>query len=501
MTRKQPNILYIFADQWRRQAAGFMEEDPVYTPNIDRFSKEGLVFTQAVSCTPLCSPHRASLMTGKYALSTGVFTNCKTGLDMMLSPDEIGIGDVLKREGYRTGYIGKWHLDEPERNKSEQPASGADDWDAYTPPGPKRHGFDYWYSYGASDEHMTPHYWTDSHRKIEVREWSVEHETDKALAFIEENGGGATPFSLFLSWNPPHSPFHLVPERYKKLYADTAPERRGNVVIREPFLVHTGETIPGGERRWEEYANHYFAAVSGIDEQFGRLLERLEQLDIAENTIVVLTSDHGELLGSHGLMAKHTWHEESIGVPFIIRWPKRIATGTTTEVLNTVDIMPTLLELLDIPIPRTVEGLSLATGMLGHGGPGAAGDDGSESQDRPALISAYPGRLDAIAAFREAGLNHLAYGWRGLRTKRYTYVVDRGYMPAAGPARWLYDLQADPLQLHPIEVKHAAEHPVAAKLEIELKERLAGIHDPFELYIRSDAEHEQQQNDDRWSVT
>lgn len=481
MTRQRPNILYIFADQWRRQAAGFMNEDPVLTPHIDRFSEEGLVFTQAVSCTPLCSPHRASLMTGKYALSTGVFTNCKTGLDIMLSPDEIGIGDVLKREGYRTGYIGKWHLDEPERNRAERPASGADDWDAYTPPGPKRHGFDYWYSYGASDEHLTPHYWTDSHRKIEVGGWSVEHETDKALTFIEENGGVDTPFTLFLSWNPPHSPFHLVPERYKKLYANHVPERRDNVVIRDPFLVHTGETIPGGERQWEAYANHYFAAVSGIDEQFGRLMERLEQLGIADNTIVVLTSDHGELLGSHGMMAKHTWHEESIGVPFIIRWPDRIAAGSTIEVLNTVDIMPTLLELLDVPIPHTVEGRSWAAHMTGRHEAGSTSEDEASPQDHRALISAYPGRLNAIAAFREAGLHHLAYGWRGLRSKRYTYVVDRGYTPGAGAERRLYDLHADPLQRQPIRLNHAAEHPVAAELETELKERLACIHDPFEV--------------------
>lgn len=481
MTRQRPNIIYIFADQWRRQAVGFMNEDPVYTPHMDRFSKEGLVFTQAVSCTPLCSPHRASLMTGKYALSTGVFTNCKTGLNMMLSPDEIGIGDVLKREGYRTGYIGKWHLDEPERNKAEQPLSGADDWDAYTPPGPKRHGFDYWYSYGASDEHLTPHYWMDSPEKIKISEWSVEHETDKALSFIEENCGGETPFSLFLSWNPPHSPFHLVPERYKKLYEGTVTERRDNVVIREPFLVHTGETIPGGEKKWEEYANHYFAAVSGIDDQFGRLMERLAQLDIAENTIVVLTSDHGELLGSHGMMAKHSWHEESIGVPFIIRWPGRIAAGATTEILNTVDIMPTLLELMDIPVPRTVEGHSLAAHMKEHDELGGRVTDEAAGKERRALISAYPGRLAAITAFREAGLNHLAYGWRGIRTKRYTYVVDKGYAPDEGVARWLYDLQEDPAQQHPIALKHAAEHPVASELEKELKERLAGIQDPFEI--------------------
>lgn len=92
----KPNIIYIFADQWRKQVAGFMGEDPVITPNIDRFAQESLVFQHALSCTPLCSPHRAALMTGRYPQSTGVYTNCKNGADVMLSPDEVCIGNVLK---------------------------------------------------------------------------------------------------------------------------------------------------------------------------------------------------------------------------------------------------------------------------------------------------------------------------------------------------------------------------------------------------------------------
>src|SRR5699024_7155536 len=136
--RKQPNIIYLFADQWRRHAVGHRGEDLVYTPHIDIFAKESMEFKQAVSTSTLCSLHR----------------------------DERCISDVLKSNGYETGYIGKWHLDLPEKNMTNNPASGADGWDAYTPPGPKRHGFDYWYSYGAWDEHLSPHYWQDSPEKI-----------------------------------------------------------------------------------------------------------------------------------------------------------------------------------------------------------------------------------------------------------------------------------------------------------------------------------------------
>ena len=155
------NLLFVFADQWRGSAIGYAREDPVQTPVMDRFCEESVYCDHAFSTFPLCSPHRASLLTGRYPLSTGFFTNCKTGLSMRLQDGEIGIGQVLKEAGYQTAYIGKWHLDEPERNREENPASGALGWDAFTPPGVRRHGFDYWYSYGASDAHLQPHYRLD----------------------------------------------------------------------------------------------------------------------------------------------------------------------------------------------------------------------------------------------------------------------------------------------------------------------------------------------------
>lgn len=474
--RRKPNLLYVFADQWRRQAVGIMNEDPVHTPNIDGFASQSLVFTEAVSCTPICSPHRSSLMTGKYALSTGVYTNCQPGLPVMLSPDETGIGDVLKDGGYETGYIGKWHLDLPEQNEQECPPSGARGWDAYTPPGKKRHGFGFWYAYGTFDDHMNPHYWTDSEQMITVDEWSVKHETDMALSFMERHAEGERPFALFLSWNPPHTPFRLVPDCYKKKYEGMELAKRENVLVREPFTVHTGEQIPGGEELWSQYIRDYYAAVTGIDEQFGRLLTKLEALGIAEDTIVVLTSDHGELMGSHGFMAKHSWHEESIGVPFFIRWPNGIAAGQTKLVLNTVDIMPTLLELTDLTVPQSVHGRSFANALRG-------GDEGQNegSLGQAAYISAFPGRVAAIEAFRQAGLNHLNFGWRGVRTSRYTYVVNKGYWPGDVTERRLYDLVEDPYQLRPLLLEQAAQHPVAEQLEHILEGFLAQTKDGFDL--------------------
>lgn len=466
MKTNKPNVVYLFADQWRRQAVGYANEDPVYTPNMDQFATESAVFTQALSCSPLCSPQRASMLTGKYPMGTGIFTNCKVGADIMLQPDEICVSDVLEQAGYQTGYIGKWHLDLPEKNVTDHPESGADGWDAFTPPGAKRHGFDYWYSYGAWDHHLAPHYWMDSPEKIQVDQWSVEHETDKAVEFIK-NRNDAEPFALFVSWNPPHSPFDEVPEKYKAYYQDMTAGFRGNVNT-DTFMVHTGEEVEGGRKELEEKRKDYFAAITGIDENAGRILDTLKEENLDENTIVVLTADHGEMMGSHGIMAKHVWYEESIGVPFCVRWPGVIEPQTTDALLNTVDIMPTLLGLADLKVPETVRGEDL-TGVL----------KGDGSGPDKAFLCAYPGRKEALDLFEEHELNNLAYGWRAVRTKEYVYVIHRGYAPNQQTIRLLYDLKDDPYQLEPEEFNRTPKEGVAKELEKELFVWLEEQKDPF----------------------
>ncbi|MFJ7936385.1 sulfatase [Sporosarcina sp. NPDC096371] len=466
---KQPNLIYLFADQWRRQAVGYEGEDEVLTPNIDAFAEESVVFSNAVTCSPLCSPHRASLLTGRYPMSTGVYTNCKIGVDVMLSPDEICISDVLAEAGYDTGYIGKWHLDLPELNVTDQPQSGANGWDAFTPSGPKRHGFQYWYSYGAWDEHLSPHYWQDSPKKIKVNTWSVKHETDKAIDFMRDHDSGE-PFALFVSWNPPHSPFDQVPDKYKQLYKLDHITLRENVT-QTHFKVHTGEPVEDGVKELKEKQLNYFAAITGIDDQFGRILQFLKENQLEENTVVVLTSDHGEMMGSHGLMAKHVWYEESIGVPFCIRWPKVIAPRRTDLLLNSVDIMPTLLRMLQLDIPNTVEGIDLSDYIIEEksGGP------------EEAYISAYPGRKEVIEVFKDAGIDNRAFGWRAIRTQQFMYVIHHGYAPDDESIRLLYDLAKDKFQLDPERIEFTPNHPIADVLDRKLRSWIEKMKDPFLL--------------------
>ena len=339
----KPNLLYIFADQWRYEAMGCHHADQVITPNMDRFAEESVDFCHAYSTYPLCSPHRASLLTGKYPFSLGMWTNCKPGLEekVMLRPQEISIGRVLKENGYNTGYIGKWHLDASELGFYPNPPSGAQEWDAYTPPGERRQGFDYWLSYGACDDHLNPHYWMDSKEQIRPGKWSVEFETDKALEFMAERKDQDKPFALFLSYNPPHLPYELVPEKYESRFKDLDIHYRPNVpeeTRKDPLMTKTRQ---------------YFAAVNGVDENFGRILDYLKENGLEENTLVVLSADHGDMMGSQGLMSKNVWYEESIHIPLVMRWKGKIAPGVNDSLFASIDHMPTLLGLMGLPIPET----------------------------------------------------------------------------------------------------------------------------------------------------
>ena len=462
---KKLNLLFIFADQWRRSAVGFAKADPVHTPNIDRFAARSFVFTNAVSACPLCSPHRASLLTGRQPLSTGVFTNCKTGLSMRLNDDEICISDVLHNRGYKTAYIGKWHLDEPEGNNSSQPRSGAERWDAYTPPGPRRHGFEMWHSYGAWDDHLHPHYWENSPEKIRVNQWSPEHETDTAIGWI---GKQTDPFCLFMSWNPPHSPYSEVPEKYLKLYDPRSLPLRSNVLTGN-IHQHTGEEMPMDELELRRTTCQYYAAVSGLDEQFGRIIQTLKDKDLLDSTVVVLSSDHGDMMGSHGLMAKHVWHEESIGIPLVIGGAG-IQPGTGGTVTGSADMMPTLLSLLGQPIPDTVEGEDCSASLKGI-----------MDREKSCLIATCPGRDIFLKEFAGAGMDPRSSGWRALRTEGYTYVVDAGYSPVARRplTRLLYDLKNDPFQMHPSVFTRSSLRGNANSFEQELRDLLIKYNDPF----------------------
>lgn len=457
---KSKNLLYIFADQWRAHAVGAAGEDPVLTPNMDAFAAESMCCINAVSTYPLCSPHRAALLTGKYPQSCGMWTNCKIGLDevVMLRPQEVTISDVLHKAGYENAYIGKWHLDGSEENFHAHPASGAQYWDAYTPPGERRHHIDYWLSYGAMDNHLKPHYWRDTDEMIISEKWSPEFETDAAIDYLEHRDKDR-PFSLFISWNPPHPPYDLVPEKYMDLY-------EGKEI---PFR----ENVPKAFREDPEYQKkrqEYFAAVSGLDENFGRLLGYLKENGLMEDTIIVLSADHGDCMGSHGRYGKNIWYEESIRIPLYFHGPG-IPAGESGVLFASQDHMPTLLQLLGVKLPDTIEGKALGNYITKTAA--------EEAEPEHAYLCMFPGMPELVNPYRERGMNPKSFGWRGIRTKTHTYIVDLGCEPGAEPKRLLYDNVSDPYQMNPKELAYL--DPEAQEYESILKEYLKRLNDPFLL--------------------
>jgi arylsulfatase A-like enzyme len=451
---KRPNLVFMFPDQFRRQAIGFMKEDPVITPRLDEFASQSLVLTDAVSSYPVCSPFRAQLFTGKYPVSNGVTTNCNSGTNVMLKESQRCLSDILHDNGYCLGYLGKWHLDKPHepyvgrrRGRPGTPGGGIV-WDEFVPP-ERRHGFKFWHAYNCRDQHMNPRYWTTEAKRQEPTyfdEWSTKHEADVAIEFIRDTHGKYRdpdkPFAIFISPNPPHTPFDQVPEKYVDMYKGKTYKdllNRPNVDIENPHPQS------------KQHVKNYFAAVTGTDEQFGRILDTLKQQKLEDNTIVVFTADHGEMMGSHSRMHKSVCYEESLGIPFIIRWPGKIPARRDNLLLSPADMMPSLLGLMGLAdcIPYDVEGSDYSSIMLGRQG----------ARPTSALYLNCSGQRG---------------GNRGLRTHRYTFAINR--LRDEKNEVLLFDNKNDPYQLENI----AESSPeVVRRLTGELNQWLRKTKDPW----------------------
>lgn len=454
----RPNLVFVMADQMRGQALGFLKEDPALTPNLDRFAAEGLALVQAASNYPVCSPYRGMLMTGKYPHANKVLSNCTSATapyGCQLQESDRCWSDVLHDKGYSLGYIGKWHLDSPHEPYVESYNNSAKfAWNEWCPPR-RRHGFDFWYAYGTFDRHMTPEYWsTDMTRdqRVKVKQWGPEHEADLAVKYIRNEGGryrkAGAPFALVVSFNPPHTPYGQVPQKYADRYAGKTYQdliNRANVDL-------AGDTRAAREARGQ--IRNYFAMVTGVDDQFGRIVRAIDQAGLGADTIVVFTSDHGNCIGSHNHSTKNVHWEESMRVPFLVRWPGKIPPRRDDLLISTPDIYPTLLELMGFAgdIPGSVQGVSHAGAFLTGKGP------------RPTsqlYLWVPPGKP--------------AWGRRGVRTHRYTLVISKAEGRPVETV--LHDNVADPYQLRNI----AAEKPEAVRqlVESELTPWLRKTGDPW----------------------
>lgn len=461
INRKAPNLLVIMADQWSGRALGFKGKEPVMTPYLDKYVKESLVLEQMVSNYPVCSPARAMFMTGQYPVKNGVYSNVNSSsapFGIELKKEAICWSDILKKNGYSNGYIGKWHLDSPYKPYIQTSNNrGLVAWNEWTTPD-RRHGFDYWYAYGTYDEHDRPMYWDTNNGRNDykyVNEWGPIHEADKALAYIKNEGGRMrkknAPFSLVVSMNPPHSQYHKVPSKYYQLYQDISLEE----LVKDPNIPSMGTSMGDFYRKNIRY---YYANITGIDEQIGRILDGLKNMNLADDTIVVIMSDHGNCLGRHSEISKNNIFEESLRIPFIINWKNHITPRRDNVFLGSLpDIYPTLLDLMGLKdeIPGNLDGKSYSEYYLNGGG-----EKPAEQYILGAIIS------DNV---------DMNSGFRGIRTKDYKF----SYIKKKGKEGYLlYDLKSDPYELTNI---YQSDLPIVKGLQSALVKWLKKTGDNFSI--------------------
>jgi arylsulfatase A-like enzyme len=382
--RSKPNLLFIFADQLRAASLPMMGDVDVQAPNVRRLMKGGMTLTQTYSTNPVCGPARGSMITGLYPHKHGVIDN-----NLRLRTDITSIADVYRSHGYRTGYIGKWHLD-------------GDEKPGFVPPGPRRQGFEYWAGFNRGHEYWDNVYYRDENIAIQVEGYQPDHQTDLAIGFIKHNA--RHPFCLFISWGPPHHPYHpkakgATDGRWEELHPENL-HLRSNVP--EKMMDSAKERISG-----------YNAHIEALDANLGKLMEVLDQEGLEDNTIVVFTSDHGDMLGSHGLSHKKLPYEESIHIPFIIRYPNKLPCSVENPVMfSIVDFMPSLLSLSGLAVPDGVQGKDLSQAMLNRdleAGPDSVYIEGRLEEDPFRLVRTleYMLTIDAIT-LQTTHLYHMA---------------------------------------------------------------------------------------------
>lgn len=408
---KRPNVVFLMPDQLRAAALSYMGNPDVRTPNIDRLASESVVLPNTFANTPVCGPARANILTGRYAHCNGMVAN-----DLRLRESEPTLSRVIRDAGYRTGFIGKWHLD------------GGPRLPGFVPPGPRRHGFEFWAANECSHAHFNTQYFRDTPQAFPIGKFEPEVWTDLGIEFLRNQRDSAQPFFLTIQVGPPHDPYKAPPE-YRRLY-DPAKLK----------MLPNWQAKPGAPG--PQQIAEYYGMVTAVDDQVGRFLKALDESGLAEDTIVLFSSDHGDMLGSQGQRLKRKPWEESIHVPGLLRYPRKLRPGRNGTFFTHVDFAPTLLGLCGIAAPDTMQGADLSSVLTGK-------------RRTKAPESAF---FQIFGPYKGDGTEA---GWRGVRTERYMYAryESRPWV--------LYDLKRDPY-----ETRNLVSDPVSKPLLEDMDQRL-----------------------------
>ncbi len=415
---RRPNFVFILTDDQRHDTLSCTGHPLVHTPRLDRLAREGALFENAFVTTSLCSPSRASFLTGQYAHRHGIRDN-STPL-----PDDVRtFPRLLQVHGYRTAFLGKWHMGTQE--------------------GP-RPGFDHWASFAGQGKYRDPVMNIDG-ETVRLSGYITDVLTDLAVRWLQERAAG--PFCLVLSHKAVHSDF-IPAHRHAGLFADAAIEPPPSVYDtlegKPEWVRRVRRAGPGAEYEWMAgLVRSYLRCIPAVDESVGRVMRALQDGGVLEDTLVVFASDNGFFFGEHGLGDKRAMYEESIRIPLLMRFPRLIRPGTRIRrmALN-IDLCPTFLELAGVPVPDDVQGRSLRPLL-----------EGRRTQWRDEFLYEYDWEPDAR---RRPAV-------RGVRTERWKYIE----YPGEDDLAELYDLQSDPL-----EMRNIAWAAPGTPAERQMRERL-----------------------------
>ncbi len=426
MASRRPNILFFFTDQQRWDTCGCYGQELPLTPNLDRMAREGVRFARAFTCQPVCGPARSCLQTGRYATETGCFRN-----DIALPLDERTIAHMLSDAGYEVGYIGKWHL-----------ASQGREIDYRTEPVPpeRRGGYDdYWL---ASDVLEFTSHGHDGHMfdadgsRVDFPEgrYRVDAVTDFVLDYLRTRDG-ERPWFLFLSYIEPHH--QNDHNRYEGPH--DAKERWKDFPV-------PGDLV-GTEGDWRENYPDYLGCINSLDENLGRIRAELGKLGMAEDTVIIYTSDHGSHFCTRNSEYKRSCHEACIRIPMVACGPGFAGGGVADELVSLIDVPPTILQAGGAPVPDTMRGRPLQ-----------ALADGTATDWREEVFvqisESHVGRAIRTAKWKYSVRAPDKEGWQDPDSD--VYVED-----------YLYDLDADP---H--ERSNLAADPAYEDIRAELRATL-----------------------------
>ena len=376
--RAQPNILYIMSDDHTSQAWGIyggVLEDFVINENIQRIANAGMILDNVFCTNSICTPSRASILTGQYSHLNGVYT-----LSEALDPDSLNVAKLMQQAGYQTAVIGKWHL-------KKQPS-----------------GFDHFLVLPGQGKYHNPTLksidnWEDHSRGgKEYPGYSADVITDQSIAWLEERDP-SQPFFLMTQFKATHEPFDY-PERNANLLEgvelpepaslyDFAPSTNGRTFIGQklgilgerwiaatkeqsdrypglPFSLEGMDSLQSRSVIYQKFVKDFLRCGAAIDQNIGRLLDYLDSQDLLKNTVVIYTSDQGYFLGEHGFFDKRMIYEESMRMPFVISYPPEIEAGTRNEdIILNIDFPSLFLDYAGVPSPSTFQGRSFRSNLQG----------------------------------------------------------------------------------------------------------------------------------------